>query len=72
MMKKVLALMLVLGMASLANVTVIDVIMVGPGSMGHAGTSSDPLASDLDDLGGRLKPDRLLSVVSISLLRPAG
>jgi len=43
MMKKVLALMLILGMASLANATVIDVVMVGPGSLGHAGTSSDPL-----------------------------
>jgi hypothetical protein len=43
MMKKVLALILVLGMASLANATVIDVVTVGLGSMGHAGTSMDPL-----------------------------
>jgi hypothetical protein len=42
-MKKVLALMLVLGMASLANATVIDVVTDGPGSLGHAGTSEDPL-----------------------------
>jgi hypothetical protein len=42
-MKKILALMLILGMASLANATVIDVITVGEGSMGHAGTSNDPL-----------------------------
>ena len=42
-MKKVLALMLVLGMASMANATVIDVITAGLGSEGHAGTSEDPL-----------------------------
>lgn len=35
--------MLVLGMASLANATIIDVVKVGVGSMGHAGTSDDPL-----------------------------
>jgi hypothetical protein len=35
--------MLVLGMATLANATVIDVVTVGPGSLGHAGTSTDPL-----------------------------
>jgi len=43
MMKKVLILMLVLGMASVANATVIDVVTVGVGSMGHAGTSEDGL-----------------------------
>ena len=43
-MKKLLALMLVLGMASLANATVIDVVVAGPGSEGHMGTSTDPLA----------------------------
>jgi len=35
--------MLVLGMASMASATVIDVVAVGGGSMGHAGTSEDPL-----------------------------
>jgi hypothetical protein len=35
--------MLVLGIASLANATVIDVVTVGVGDMGHAGTSTDPL-----------------------------
>ena len=43
MMKKVLALILVLGMTSLANATIIDVVTVGLGDMGHAGTSEDPL-----------------------------
>ncbi len=43
MMKKVLALMLVLGMTSLASATVIDVVTVGVGDLGHAGTSTDPL-----------------------------
>jgi hypothetical protein len=43
MMKKVLALMLVLGMTSLANATVVDVVTVGMGDQGHAGTSTDPL-----------------------------
>jgi len=42
-MKKLLVLMLVLGMASLANATVIDVVTVGVGSLGHAGTLTDPL-----------------------------
>jgi hypothetical protein len=42
-MKKLLVLMLVLGMASLANATVIDVVVDGVGSQGHAGTSTDPL-----------------------------
>jgi len=42
-MKKLLIFMLVLGMASLANATVIDVVTVGLGDMGHAGTSTDPL-----------------------------
>lgn len=40
-MKKLLVLMLVLGMASLANATVIDVVTLGLGSLGHAGTSTD-------------------------------
>jgi hypothetical protein len=43
MMKKVLALMLVLGMTSVASAGVIDVVLDGAGSLGHAGTSSDPL-----------------------------
>jgi len=42
-MKKMLVLMLVLGMATLANATVIDVVTVGLGSLGNAGTSTDPL-----------------------------
>ncbi len=42
-MKKVLVLMLVLGMAAFANATVIDVVKVGMGSHGNAGTSTDPL-----------------------------
>jgi hypothetical protein len=42
-MKKLLVLMLVLGMATLANATVIDVVTVGLGSLGHKGTSTDPL-----------------------------
>jgi hypothetical protein len=42
-MKKVLVLMLVLGMVSLANATVVDVVKNGVGSQGHAGTSTDPL-----------------------------
>jgi hypothetical protein len=45
MMKKILVLMLVLGMASLANATVIDLVVVGTGSLGHAGTTTDPLVS---------------------------
>ena len=36
--------MLVLGAASLANATVIDVVTVGVGSMGHTGTLGDKLA----------------------------
>ena len=43
MMKKLLVVMLVFGMASLANAGVIDVVTVGLGDMGHAGTSNDPL-----------------------------
>ena len=43
MMKKVLALMLVLGMTSVVNAGIIDIITVGEGSLGHAGTSVDPL-----------------------------
>ena len=42
-MRKLLILMLVFGIASLANATVIDVVLDGTGSLGHAGTSSDPL-----------------------------
>ena len=42
-MRKLLILMLVFGLASLANATVIDVVTVGPGSLGHAGTEEDPL-----------------------------
>ena len=42
-MKKLLILMLVFGLASLANATVIDVVTVGVGSLGHAGTEEDPL-----------------------------
>jgi len=42
-MRKLLILMLVFGLASLANATVIDVVTVGLGDMGHAGTSLDPL-----------------------------
>ena len=42
-MRKLLILMLVFGLASLANATVIDVVTVGLGDMGHAGTSEDPL-----------------------------
>jgi hypothetical protein len=43
MMRKVLALMLVLGMTSVVNAGVIDVVVDGAGSLGHAGTSTDPL-----------------------------
>ena len=42
-MKKSLILIFILGAASLANATVIDVVTDGPGSMGHTGTSADPL-----------------------------
>jgi hypothetical protein len=42
-MKKILALLVVLGMATAANATVIDCVTVGLGSAGHAGTSGDPL-----------------------------
>ena len=42
-MKKLLIFMLVLAMASLANATVIDVIVKGVGDSGHAGTSGDRL-----------------------------
>ncbi len=44
MMKKLLILMLVFGMASLANAKIIDVVTDGVGSMGHAGTPGDRLA----------------------------
>jgi hypothetical protein len=43
MMKKLLVVMLVFGMASLANAYVMEVVTVGVGSMGHAGTIEDPL-----------------------------
>jgi hypothetical protein len=42
-MKKLLIFMLVLGMASLANATVIDLVTSGVGDSGNAGTSTDPL-----------------------------
>ena len=42
-MKKLLILMLVFGLASLANATVIDVVTDGLGDMGHAGTAEDRL-----------------------------
>jgi hypothetical protein len=42
-MKKMLALLLVLGLASMASATVIDVVTVGVGSMGHSGTINDKL-----------------------------
>ena len=42
-MKKLLVLMLVLGITSLVSATVIDVVTVGVGSSGNAGTVSDPL-----------------------------
>ena len=42
-MRKLLILMLVFGIASLANAYVIEVVTVGDGSLGHAGTSTDPL-----------------------------
>jgi len=35
--------MLVLGMTSVASAGIVDVVVVGEGSMGHAGTSTDPL-----------------------------
>jgi hypothetical protein len=43
MMRKVLALMLVLGMTSAASAGIIDVVTDGVGDAGHAGTSTDPL-----------------------------
>ncbi len=42
-MKKVLALMLVFGTASLANASVIDVVTVGVSDLGHDGTPNNPL-----------------------------
>ena len=42
-MRKLLILMLVFGLASLANATVFDVVTAGTGSLGHAGTEEDPL-----------------------------
>lgn len=54
-MKKILVLLLVLGLASFASATVIDIVKVGVGSMGHTGTIEDPLeASETIDLGVRL------------------
>lgn len=35
--------MLVLGITSVASAGIVDVVIVGEGSLGHAGTSSDPL-----------------------------
>jgi hypothetical protein len=43
-MKKILALLLVLGMATMAQATVVDIKKAELGDMGHAGTSGDPLA----------------------------
>ncbi len=48
-MKKLLVLMLVLGMASLANATIVDVVKAGLGSLGHTGESTDPLRGDLGE-----------------------
>ena len=42
-MKKLLVLMLVLGLVTMANATIIDVVQVGLGDMGHSGTELDPL-----------------------------
>jgi PEP-CTERM motif-containing protein len=42
-MKKILALLLVFGLASVASAGIINVVTVGTGSMGHAGTINDPL-----------------------------
>ena len=42
-MKKLLVLMLVLGIASMASATIVDVVTMGNGTAGHAGTVSDPL-----------------------------
>jgi hypothetical protein len=44
MMKKILVLLLVLGMASWAHAGLINVVADGVGDMGHAGTALDPLA----------------------------
>jgi hypothetical protein len=43
MMKKLLISMLVFAMASLTTAGVIDVVVLGEGSLGNAGTSTDPL-----------------------------
>jgi len=43
LMKKFLTLMMVLGLASMANAGVIDLVTVGVGSNGHSGTIGDPL-----------------------------
>jgi hypothetical protein len=42
-MKKLIVFMLVLGMVSMANATIIDLVARGVGSMGHSGTINDPL-----------------------------
>jgi hypothetical protein len=42
-MKKFVALLMVLGMVSAAQATVVDVAIAGLGSMGNAGTALDPL-----------------------------
>ena len=42
-MKKFLTLLMVLGMVTTANATIIDVVKDGTGSAGHAGTASDRL-----------------------------
>ena len=44
-MKKILTLLMVLGMVSVANATVIDVVRDGVGSEGNAGTAENPLVA---------------------------
>ena len=44
-MKKILALLMVLGMVSVANATIVDVVANGVGDSGHAGTSGDKLVA---------------------------
>jgi hypothetical protein len=56
MMKKLLVFMMVLGMATMANATVIDVVTVGEGDMGNAGTELDPL-----DIGESIEIKLLLN-----------
>jgi hypothetical protein len=42
-MKKLVVLLMVLGMATMAQATVVSIVTAGAGSNGHAGTASDPL-----------------------------